>query len=187
MGESEQNLEDLLCRIAAGDRDAFQQFYGATAGVLRAVIRNIVRDNQIASDLTQEAYIAIWRKADTYDSSKGGAYAWLMAIGRNKARDHLRSAGRKPETTELTEDLAENLETFGASPETSAVNANLKITAAAEIAKLPLNMRRALILHYFDDLDHAEISRLLNAPVNTVKSWIRRGTERLRKKDVWGE
>src|SRR5262245_32839417 len=84
------DLTELLRRVAAEDRRAFQALFQATSAKLYGVVLRIARRKDLADDILQEAYLRIWRRAATFDPSIGSPIAWMAIIARNLALDEVR-------------------------------------------------------------------------------------------------
>ena len=171
----------LLVAVAAGDEKAFLLLHQMTTPILRSVIHNLLRDSESASDALQETYLTVWRRAASFDPQRGAALSWLVAVARNKALDHMRSQARRP----AHDDIDDKLEDGDPDPEAHAVAKSLNRSALQEMSKLPHNMRAAVMLRVFYDLDYDEIAGRLSANTSTVKSWVRRGLIKLQKSEIW--
>jgi RNA polymerase sigma-70 factor, ECF subfamily len=163
----------LIRRIAAGDRAALAQLFGAEAGRLVAIARRIVRRRDLAEEVVQDAFVAVWQRAGQFDASRGSAMAWLTTIVRNRALNLLRDSSRTDyhdgETLAALGDRnADVTNAFDALAERDALKACL--------GGLDEVKRRAILLCYVTGLNHGEVAATLNAPLGTVKAWIRRGT-----------
>lgn len=163
----------LLQRIAAGDRPALALLFDREAGRLVAVARRIVRRQDLAEEVVQDAFVAIWQRAGQYDPARGSASGWLTTIVRNRALNLLRDGSRVDyhdgDTLAAMGDRAADAEAaFDTLAERDALKACLK--------QLDTAKRRAILLCYVTGLSHGEVAATLNAPLGTVKAWIRRGT-----------
>lgn len=159
----------LLGRIAAGDIDAFQAFYGRYAGRVLAYARQLSRQGDAAEDVTQEVFVAVWRRAASYRPERGDVTGWLYTITRNKLVDLWRRTGEANDFGELDERLAGTAE-----PE----DLNLSIRQA--LARVAPDQRRAIEMAYFGGLTYEETARRLELPLGTLKSRIRTGLKVLR-------
>lgn len=149
---------------------AFRRLYDCAAGRLLAIAMNILRDREAAEDAIQEAFLRIWRKAGSYEASRGTPLAWMGVIARNAALD---SARRQRPMEELeTTDIIE----FAVQP-VEPPDARL----GKCLGRLPAEQARAITTMYTFGLSHAELAEQLCAPLGTVKSWIRRGTQNLKE------
>lgn len=168
-------LPELLARCALGDRQAFARLYRATSAKLFGVAVRILNDGR-AEEVVQEAYVKIWHHAGDYRPDKGAPMTWMASIVRNRALDLLRRANL--ETTleddmDWADDAPGPLELSLHGAEARALTQCLDQLDAAQ--------REAVLLAFFHGLAHADLARRLRQPLGTVKSWIRRSLERLRK------
>jgi RNA polymerase sigma-70 factor (ECF subfamily) len=159
----------LLGRIAAGDIEAFQAFYGRYAGRVLAYARQLCRQGDAAEDVAQEVFVAVWRRAASYRPERGDVTGWLYTITRNKLVDLWRRTGEANDFGELDERLA-----GAAEPE----DLNLSIRQA--LSRVAPDQRRAIEMAYFGGLTYEETARRLELPLGTLKSRIRSGLKTLR-------
>jgi RNA polymerase sigma-70 factor (ECF subfamily) len=164
---AEDDLITLLVLVAEQDRAAFRSLYEKTAGILLRAARRILGDRQLAEDAVQDAFLRIWRRAGTFNPERGGAKAWMGRIVRNASFDRLPKQ-RDPRRIELIDTIVLPVEPMSG-----------LLTRALET--LPSDQRRAIILMYIHGMTHSELSNHLGVPIGTVKSWVRRGSTRLRK------
>jgi RNA polymerase sigma-70 factor (ECF subfamily) len=175
---SSAHLAGLLQRSARGDRAAFAELYDATAARVHGLAVRVVRDPAQAEEVTQEAFLEIWRTASRYDASRGSAISWLLTITHRKAVDRVRSAeaASRRESTyhhqNQTVDTDTTAEAATASLEARRVRTALRALTAAQ--------REAIELAYFGGYTHTEVATLLDLPVGTAKTRIRDGLIRLR-------
>lgn len=173
MRQDSTDTTGLLQRIATGDRAALAQLFDREAGRLVAIARRIVRRQDLAEEVVQDAFVAVWQRAGQFDGSRGSAAAWLTTIVRNRALNLLRDGSRMDyhdgETLAAIGDRAADAgNAFDALAERDALKACLRQLDEAK--------RRAILLCYVTGLNHSEVAATLNAPLGTVKAWIRRGT-----------
>lgn len=163
---ADSELSGLLLKVAQGDRAAYRALYDRSAGLLLRAAKRILGDQQLAEDAVQDAFLRIWRRASTFDPARGGAKAWMGRIVRNASFDRLPSQ-RDPRRIEQVETVVLPLEPVSA-------------TLRQCLDSLPLNQRDAIILMYVHGLTHSELADHLGAPIGTIRSWIRRGSNSLR-------
>lgn len=171
-----------LQATAAGDQHAFQKLYNATSPQLYALLLRILKKPDRAEDALQDAYVKIWQKAGTYAPDRGAPSTWLLAIARYRALDTLRR--QRPEVGMPEEaNLAATILEDHVAPGPSEANENLQSLDAVHtcLTTLSPEQRKSVLLAYYEGLTHPELARRLNAPIGTVKSWIRRGLSRLRQ------
>ena len=165
----------LMARIADGDSAAFDELYRRHGHRSLMLARKLCASRELAEEVTQEAFISLWRGAHAYRPAVGSVSAWLSSMVRNRAIDAWRRASVRPVEVEAVEEGRGQLRgAFGepAAPERAA--------ALSLIAELPAPQKEAVFLAYFGDMTHAEIATHANAPLGTVKGRIRLGLQRLR-------
>lgn len=173
-------LENTLARCALGDRRAFEALYRHCAPHLYALILRTVRERELAGDILQEAFVRIWRKAGDYRPQLGRPMTWMGTIARNQAIDALRRSASRPRGG------AGDAELLGLADDNPGPRQQTEQTETARrvhecLDRLQGMQREAMVLAYFEDLTHEELSERLRTPLGTVKSWIRRGLMRLRE------
>jgi RNA polymerase sigma-70 factor, ECF subfamily len=171
--------EDLIRRLAAGDREAFGRFYDRYAPLVYPLVLRIVRDRADAADVLQDTFWEAWQNAATYDPTRGTPEAWMITRARTRAIDRVRAVRRRSETfvPPLDDGLA------AAAPEPggdAAARAMDRGIVGAALAQLPTAQREAIELAYYAGLTQTEIAEQLRQPLGTVKTRIRLGLERLR-------
>ncbi len=176
-----EDLADLLARTALADERAFAELYRRTSSHLFAVAVRILRDKAAAEDALQEAFVSVWHHAGSYVAAKSRPLTWLTSIVRNRCLDLLRR--RVPDTMTLTRDDDEGeieLPATGPTPvELLLAGADAALVRGC-VDALDGGQKQAIALAFFQGLSHGELSAQLREPLGTVKSWIRRGLERLK-------
>jgi len=167
-----------LLRAALGDRAAFEALYRSTSSALLAVCLRLMPDRAEAEDVLQDAFVAIWHKADQYDPQKASAMTWLIAIVRNKAIDRMRSGGYafKRASIELPEELDDGEPTPAARAEAVSEAELLRTCMEA----LEPRRRQLIRTAFYEGTTYEELAQRTGSPVGSVKSWIRRGLLQLR-------
>ena len=181
MAEREQ-LAEWLSATARGDEQAFQRLYAATSSQLYALLLRILRNPERAQDALQDAYVRVWQKADTYAPERGAPLTWLLSIARYRALDVLRRKRPEvamPEEPDMMSTLLEDEQALSPLEE----NENQQSLDAIRVCLKTLQpqQRDSVLLAYYEGLTHQELAERLDAPLGTVKSWIRRGLMRLRE------
>jgi len=176
-------LTQLLARVALADQRAFAELYRQTSTHLYAVALRILREPPQADEILQEAYVSVWHHAGTYVAAKSQPLTWLTSIVRNRCLDQLRR--RELDTFPLTSS-ADDEPAFDP-PADSPTPAELLIAGADAqsvrdcVDTLDAGPKQAIALAFFQGLSHAELAAHLREPLGTVKSWVRRGLERLKR------
>jgi RNA polymerase sigma-70 factor, ECF subfamily len=175
-------LTALLARVALADQRAFEELYRRTGSHLYAVALRIVRDRSIAEEIVQEGYVNVWHHAGTYDAARSHPLTWLTSIVRNRALDHKRR--REIDTTTLSRDDDEagiDFPSDGPTPVEMLIAAADARNVRDCVETLDAPTKQAVALAFFHGLSHGELAAHLREPLGTVKSWIRRGLDKLRR------
>lgn len=170
-------IEDLLARCATGDRRAFEALYDATSGKLFAVCIRILETHATAEDAMQDAYIKIWQNAGRYCVTGYSPMTWLIRIARNTAIDHLRARRGHKDMVDYEDVLAAP----GATPEQSAIAASEANRIGQCLDTLPEDRRAAIRGAYLEGLSYADLADRAGVPLNTMRTWLRRGLIALRE------
>ncbi|WP_298923819.1 sigma-70 family RNA polymerase sigma factor [uncultured Ramlibacter sp.] len=183
MASPAPSLQELLAQTARGDHAAFAQVYERTHAHLFGVALRMLRREQAAEDVLQEAFVSVWKHAAGYRPQIDGLeiqpMTWLIAIVRNKALDALRSRTRRKES-ELPED--DSLLAGAAAPSALELldQASQAMQIQACLGALDGSHRQSLALAYYQGLSHSEVATRMGAPLGSVKAWIRRGLDKLK-------
>ncbi|MCW2772379.1 MAG: polymerase sigma factor [Nocardioides sp.] len=172
------DLADLLRRSGRADEAAFAQLYDATSRRVFGLALRVVRDPAQAEEVTQEAFLEIWRTAGRFDADLGSPLSWLMTITHRKAVDRVRSA----EAT-TRRDTTYHHENQPVDHDSTAEAAQASLEAhrvRGALAALTEVQREAINLAYFGGYTHTEVATMLDLPVGTAKTRIRDGLIRLR-------
>ena len=178
--DSPAELAGLLAATALHDRRAFQQLYRLTAAKLYGIALRIVRIEALAEDCVQEAYVNIWQNAGEYRPGRGTPLTWMGSIVRYRALDRL----RRDRHMESPEDDSETLDRLAADGPTIDEGLAGDQEAAALKACLALlrdAQKDCVHLAFFDGLSHEQIAARLDRPLGTVKTWIRRGLQSIKR------
>jgi RNA polymerase sigma-70 factor, ECF subfamily len=170
------DIEELIARVALGDRVAFSSLYDATSAKLFGVVLRVLGDRASAEDVVQEAYMKIWRHAGRYRANGLSPMTWLITIARNTAIDRRRQ-GRA--VLDL-DDVADHLTAPGPNPEQSAVAADEARRIAACLDELEADRGAAVRGAYLDGQSYAELAERFAVPLNTMRTWLRRSLVTLR-------
>jgi RNA polymerase sigma-70 factor (ECF subfamily) len=172
--------EDLITLVERGDADAFEVIYERHSAVAYSLAFRLLGDRQSAEDLVQDAFLAVWRGAAGYASSRGSVRTWMLSILHNRGVDRLRTLGamsRRQDALEQVE-LRRPDEPDAA---TLGVQSAMAGSVRQELGSLPAEQHEVLRLAYYGGFTHHEISEMLSLPLGTVKSRMRLGLERLRR------
>ena len=170
---------DLLVRLRQRDPKALGELYDLYGGMVYRLILRIVRDSGTAEDLVQETFLRVWNRVAGLDEERGAVGPWLLAVARNRAIDHLRYLGSRPESSiNLSE--AEHPALFsGLESHPRHFDAVRQVKAA--LARLTPQLREAIELAYFEGMSQSEIAARMQQPLGTVKTWMRRALHEMRQ------
>lgn len=167
----EKHIVELL---QERDEKAISLLYEHYGDTLYGVAHKVVRDNELAQDVLQESFVKIWKKADSYDSTKAKLFTWLFRITRNTAIDKLRSLSNKSDK-EIQMDVSDvyNIGVNSTRPELMDVQENL--------SKIEPKYQIVLDALFFQGMTQQEASDELNIPLGTIKSRLKIGLRELKK------
>ena len=170
-------LVEALVATGAEDRAAFATLYQLTSAKLFGVCLRICGDRGAAEDVLSDVYLTIWRRAGAFEPGRASPISWLATIARNRAIDWRRSAGRRP-TTAL--DQAPDVADDAPSAEERMVQSAADRTLHLCLDQLDDKQRGAIRSAFFGGLTYAELAERDAVPLGTMKSWVRRGLQRLK-------
>ena len=180
--EKSARLAALLTRVGLGDQAAFGEFYSLTSPHLYGVALRILRTPSAAEEILQEAYVNVWQHAGSYEAAKSQPLTWLTTIVRNRCLDQVRR--RELDTVALTSD---DDDAPAYDPVSDAMTPAEMLIAGADarsvkdcVDQLDAGPKQAIALAFYQGLSHSELAAHLREPLGTIKSWVRRGLERLR-------
>lgn len=171
-------LEQMIARVALGDRAAFDALYDATSAKLHAVCLSLLKDRPEAEDTLQEVYVSIWRGASRYAVNGLSPMTWLITIARNRAIDRLRARGSRPASG--PSDAAAEIAAPGPTPEAAAIRAEERQLLQICLAELDPVHAGAVRAVYLEGLTYADLAQREGVPLNTLRSWLRRSLLRLK-------
>lgn len=181
--QTDELSDDALIHILCGERAewAIEHLYRRYKQSMFGLAFGILRDNYLAEDITQEAFLTLWHKAEYYKKDLGSLKSWLQTIVRNRALDKVRSSLYR-------EYHFAHLDLVNGSDLVSREGDVWQIVWSAEqskliqgaLAQLPLEQREAIELNYFAGYSHGEIASQLQLPVGTVKGRIRLGLQKIK-------
>lgn len=173
-----QDIEALLARVALRDRAAFEALYDATSARLMAVTLGVLRTRPAAEDAMQDAFVKIWTHADRYQVNGLSPMTWLITIARNTAIDRLRR--QRGESADIG-DLEATLASPDPGPERQAIAASDAARLARCLDDLPEDRAAAIRGAYLHGQSYADLARAFDTPLNTMRTWLRRGLAALRE------
>jgi RNA polymerase sigma-70 factor, ECF subfamily len=188
----------LVREVAAGSQSALGDLYDRYVDAVYAAASRLTSDRQVAEEVVQETFLALWNRAELFDPKIGSLAAWLHTIARNRTVDRLRAAGRRPNLIPLSSAAGEDEEAgaaldrlvatgtviggagVGSGPEGELAATELRQVLREALAGLPEAERTAIVLAYREELTQTEIADRLGWPLGTVKTRTRRALLRLR-------
>jgi RNA polymerase sigma-70 factor (ECF subfamily) len=168
-------LQALMRGVVRRDRAAFAALYDRTAPQLFGIALRILRQREEAEDVLQEAFVAVWDRAASFDPERGSVMTWLITVLRHRAIDRRRRRAHLEDRIGSEEDLMA-LTAADESDRGASLAALQK--CLGELEERP---RRAVLLAYAYGYTHEELAQRLLTPIGTVKSWVRRSLERLKR------
>jgi RNA polymerase sigma-70 factor, ECF subfamily len=201
VSESRQPAEDvaLVHEVVDGSEDALAALYDRYVDAVFATASRLTSDRQIAEEVVQETFLALWNRAELFDPQAGSLGTWLRTIARNRTVDRLRAAGRRPNLVPLSAASGEDEQdgaaldrlvatgtvlggaAVGPGPEGELAATELRGILQQALAGLPDSERTAIVLAYREELTQTEIADRLGWPLGTVKTRTRRALLRLRE------
>jgi len=175
--DQRDEIETLIAQVALGNQVAFSRLYDATSGKLLAVCMRVLSERAAAEDAMQEVYVKVWKNADRYQVMGHSPMSWLITIARNTAIDRLRS--RK--THDDIANHGERIAAPGLSPEQSAIAASETKRIIECMDELGADKRAAISGAYLDGASYKDLSDQFDVPLNTMRTWLRRGLAALRE------
>jgi RNA polymerase sigma-70 factor, ECF subfamily len=180
--ERNERLAALLAKVALGDQAAFADLYRQSSSHLYGAAVRILREGSAAEEVLQEAFVSVWHHAGSYEAAKSQPLTWLSAIVRNRCLDQLRRRELDTVTMTTIDDDGKEFELPSGDPTPIEM-----LLAGAEaqsvrdcVDALDAGQKQAIALAFYQGLSHAELADHLRQPLGTVKSWVRRGLERLK-------
>ena len=188
----------LVHELVRGSEAALSTLYDRYGDAIFASAYRLTADRGIAEEVVQETFLTLWNRAELFDPTAGSLAAWLHAIGRNRAVDRLRAAGRRPRLVALSSASPDESETQGLEravasgtvvagavqppgPEEAAAAAGLREAIRTAMTAMPDQERTVILLAYQEELSQTEIANRLDWPLGTVKTRTRRALLRLRE------
>lgn len=168
------DIDTLVARLKNGDESAFSEMYDRYCGALNGVIVRIVRDGEASQDVLQDSFIKVWKNIQSYDSSKGSFFTWMLNIARNTSIDALRKLKREGKSE--NQNWENSVDVIG----TVQQNVNT-IGLSKLVEQLPVEQRMMIEYQYFNGYTQQEVADELEMPLGTVKTRTRLAMRELRK------
>jgi RNA polymerase sigma-70 factor (ECF subfamily) len=168
--------DELARRFLLGDGAALEEAYDHHARLVYSLALRALGAHHDAEDVTQQVFVRAWRGRAGFDPGRGSLGGWLVGITRRQIADRFAARARDRDLADRAGRVAEPV--VGDAPD-DVVDA---VVVAEEIERLPTHQRDVVRLTFFADLTHQQISEVTGLPLGTVKSHLRRGLERLRRR-----
>lgn len=167
-------IEALVIRLKSGDETAFAEVYDRYSGAINGIILRIVTDSEASQDVLQDTFVKIWKNIQSYDSTKGSFFTWMLNIARNTSIDSLRKLKKEGKTEIREQDMNVGM--------TGVVQQNTNVIGLSKLVeKLPEEQRLMIEYIYFNGYTQQEVADELDMPLGTVKTRTRLAMRELRK------
>jgi len=176
-----ERLTQLLAAVSGGDQRAFAQLYEASSAHLFGLLLRILQRRDWAEEALQDCFLKVWQKSETYEPARGAPLTWLSTIARYRALDLLRMKRPEVEMPEEGEEPPLALADPAQDPVDRAIEGEGLGRLRDCMRGLQEEQRRSVLLAYYEGYTHQELAQAMQAPLGTVKSWVRRGLTRLRE------
>lgn len=172
----ERSDEELLDAVASGDDGALAALYDRFGRVAYGLAYRILRDQALAEDAVQEAFLAVWRSAESYQRERAKPATWILTLVHRRSVDLVRREDRR-----RAEALDEAREPASVGVDEEADIRDRRMAVQAALTRLPDDQRQALELAYYGGLTQSELAERLGVPLGTIKSRMFAGLGRLRE------
>ena len=172
--------EDLMTLVERKRADAFEVLYDRHGGAAYSLAHRIVGDRSVAEDVTQEAFLSLWRSGARYDTARGSVRSWALGIVRNRAIDALRRSSGPAPKLDLDDEAALDTHASEELTDAEAIRRETSRRLRGALNELPREQSEVIGLAYFGGFTHAEIAEMLGMPLGTVKGRMRLGLEKIR-------
>jgi RNA polymerase sigma factor (sigma-70 family) len=180
--QNEPSDEALLNAIAGGAVWAMESLYQRYSRILYSLAYRMVADHQVAEDLLQDAFLAVWRRATSYSPQTGAARSWLISILHHRTIDYLRRVRRRSTVQEAPLAEIEFNESIAYPDSWDEAWQSVKSShVRAALMRIPTEQRLVIELAYFQGWTHSEIAEGTQIPLGTVKARMRLGLLHLKK------
>jgi RNA polymerase sigma-70 factor, ECF subfamily len=171
--------EEVMQLVQGGSPRAFELMYDRHGGAAFSLAYRMVGNRVTAEDITQEAFLSIWRSRLRYDQARGSVRTWVLGIVHNRAIDQLRRGTVHERRRETLEGIEERFEARERTDVEAARREEARGVHGA-LEQLPDEQRRTIELAYFGGFSHSQIAEMLGMPIGTVKGRMRLGLEKMR-------
>jgi RNA polymerase sigma-70 factor (ECF subfamily) len=171
--------EDLMPLVERREPAAFEIVFDRHGGAAFSLAYRIVGDRARAEDITQEAFLSLWRSGARYDRARGSVRTWLLGIVRNRAIDLLRRDVLEAPRMSFEEEISEQRSSREETDE-EALRREAARQVRGALKELPADQLRVVELAYFGGMTHSQIADMLGMPLGTVKGRMRLALEKIR-------
>jgi RNA polymerase sigma-70 factor (ECF subfamily) len=171
--------EDLMHLVRRGQAPAFEVIYERHASAAFSLAYRIVGTRNGAEDVSQEAFLSLWRSGARYDHRRGSVRTWVLGIVHHRAIDFLRRSAVHDKRRASDEGIEERFEAADRTDVEVARRDEARRVREA-LGGLPRDQRQVIELAYFGGFTHLEIADLLKTPIGTIKGRMRLGLGKLR-------
>jgi RNA polymerase sigma-70 factor (ECF subfamily) len=168
----------LMAEVRVGNVEAFGELFDRFGARAYRVAFAVCRDEDVAQDAVQDAFLSLWKGRETYDARRGSVAAWVLIGVRHRAIDITRRTSRHTAHRADEEGLEEPVATDD--PSQTVIRRDDTRRLLDALVQLPDAQREVITLAYYGQLSHIEIATRLGVPPGTVKGRMRLGLERLR-------
>lgn len=172
--------EELMPLIGEKDAPAFEVFYDRHGAAAYSLAYRIVGERAAAEDVTQEAFVSIWRSGARYDRARGSVRSWMLGIVRNRAIDLLRSRSSRAPKLGFDDEVVLEQRPADEFTDTEALRRETAREVRGALDELPGEQSKVIELAYFGGFSQSEIATMVGAPLGTVKGRMRLGLEKIR-------
>ncbi len=173
----------LIARCAIRDHKALDELYHSIAPYLNKVAFNIVKSEDISNDVLQEGFIQIWQNAGDYQPDKAKPITWMTSIVRYRALDRLAKEKRRDDVIEACDEVEvrhPDKHMSNDRPDIAAMQLQDSNFLLECMETLSDRVKESISLAYLQGYSRQELAENFNSSVNTIKSWLKRGAERLK-------
>jgi len=171
--------EALVALVARGDEVALAELYDRVGRMAYGLAFRVLRDDRLAEDAVQDAFLAVWRTAAGYSAERAKATTWILTLVHRRAVDLVRREQRR--RAEPLDDAEGHEEAASASAEEAAWLHFERERVQAALRQLPDTQREAIELAYYGGFTQSELAERLGEPLGTIKSRMFAGLARLRE------
>jgi RNA polymerase sigma-70 factor, ECF subfamily len=174
------DLSEILGQIARSNQQAMADLYDRTSALIYGLALRMLGEKCAAEEITQDVYMQVWRKAETFDPARSSVLSWMVTIARSRALDKLR-ASKARLSREDDSELVDLFRDPSPDPEHASSESERVQFVRQLLSHLPTNQRNMIELAFFSGLTHSEIATRTGLPLGTIKARIRSGMIHLRE------